>query len=66
MRTVPLGLALSAVAACASATARRADEANVAGVHPGGVLQIAWRTTLHEHGLFEPAPEECASGALAA
>ena len=30
-----------------------------------GVLQIAWRTTLHEHGLFEPAPEECASGVLA-
>ena len=31
--------------------------------HPAGVLQIAWRTTLHEHGLFEPSPEECAAGA---
>ena len=28
--------------------------------HPAGVLQIVWRTTLHDHGLFEPAPEECA------
>ena len=33
--------------------------------HPAGVLQMVWRTTLHEHGLFEPAPEECATGALA-
>jgi outer membrane protein assembly factor BamB len=51
--------------ACAAATARRADEAAATAVHPGGVLQIAWRTTLHDHGLFEPASEECASGALA-
>ena len=65
MRAALLGLALTALAACASATARRADEAAVGAVHPAGVLQIAWRTTLHEHGLFEPAPEECASGALA-
>ena len=26
---------------------------------------MVWRTTLHEHGLFEPEPEECATGALA-
>jgi outer membrane protein assembly factor BamB len=29
------------------------------------VLHLRWRTALHEHGLFEPAPEECASGVLA-
>ena len=34
-------------------------------MHPAGIVQIAWRTSLHEHGLFEPAPEECASGVLA-
>jgi hypothetical protein len=33
--------------------------------HRAGILQIVWRSTLHEHGLFEPAPEECASGVLA-
>jgi outer membrane protein assembly factor BamB len=29
------------------------------------VLQIRWRTQLHEHGLFEPSPQECATGVLA-
>jgi len=33
--------------------------------HPAGLLQIRWRAALHEHGLFEAAPEECASGVLA-
>jgi outer membrane protein assembly factor BamB len=33
--------------------------------HPAGALQVVWRTTLHEHGLFEPSPQECASGAIA-
>jgi outer membrane protein assembly factor BamB len=28
-------------------------------------LQIRWRVELHEHGLFEASPEECASGVLA-
>ena len=49
---------------CAAATARRLDNA-AAEPHRAGILQIAWRTTLHDHGLFEPAPEECASGVLA-
>ncbi|HXU00733.1 MAG TPA: PQQ-binding-like beta-propeller repeat protein, partial [Polyangia bacterium] len=59
-------LAITAVAAtgCASATVRRLDEA-AAPPHRAGILQIVWRTTLHDHGLFEPAPEECASGVLA-
>ena len=34
-------------------------------MHPAGIVQIAWRVSLHDHGLFEPAPEECASGVLA-
>jgi outer membrane protein assembly factor BamB len=25
---------------------------------------MVWRTTLHEHGLFEPDPEECATAAM--
>jgi outer membrane protein assembly factor BamB len=56
--------AVIAVAACASVTTRPVD-GNAPPPHPAGVLQLAWRTTLHEHGLFEPAPEECATGALA-
>jgi outer membrane protein assembly factor BamB len=44
--------------------ARRLDSA-AAEPHRAGILQIAWRTTLHDHGLFEPAPEECATGVLA-
>ncbi len=53
-----------AAAGCAAATVRRLDDA-VTPPHRAGILQIAWRTTLHEHGLFEPSPEECASGVLA-
>ena len=53
-----------AAAGCVAATARRLDDA-ATPPHRAGILQIAWRTTLHEHGLFEPSPEECASGVLA-
>ena len=52
------------VAGCAGSTARRLD-ADLTPPHPAGVLQILWRTTLHDHELFEPSPEECASGVLA-
>ena len=60
---VAVGL-LAALAGCASATVRRLDD-STAPVHPAGIVQIAWRVSLHDHGLFEPAPEECASGVLA-
>jgi len=67
-RTVRLGLAAlavgAAVAGCAAATVRRLDDP-AAHQHRAGILQILWRTTLHDHGLFEPSPEECASGVLA-
>ncbi|HLK90748.1 MAG TPA: PQQ-binding-like beta-propeller repeat protein [Polyangia bacterium] len=62
-RTVWLALAALA-AGCASVTARQIENAEPPA-HPAGVLHMVWRTTLHEHGLFEPAPEECATGALA-
>ncbi|HEX3902032.1 MAG TPA: PQQ-binding-like beta-propeller repeat protein [Polyangia bacterium] len=62
-RTILLA-ALAAVSGCASVTARPVGETE-APAHSAGVLQMVWRTTLHEHGLFEPEPEECATGALA-
>jgi outer membrane protein assembly factor BamB len=55
---------LGALAGCAAATVRRLDD-SAAPVHPAGVVQIQWRVSLHDHGLFEPAPEECATGVLA-
>ncbi|HSS38379.1 MAG TPA: PQQ-binding-like beta-propeller repeat protein [Polyangia bacterium] len=53
-----------AAAGCASVTARPIEPA-AEPAHPAGVLHLQWRTTLHEHGLFEPDPEECATPALA-
>jgi len=61
---VALAMSVAAAAGCAAATARRLDDATTPP-HRAGLLQIVWRTTLHEHGLFEPTPEECASGVLA-
>jgi outer membrane protein assembly factor BamB len=55
---------LIGAAGCAAATVRRLDSVE-APAHPVGVLQVRWRIPLHEHGLFEAAPEECASGVLA-
>jgi outer membrane protein assembly factor BamB len=56
-----LGL-LGAAAGCAGSTVRRADQP--AREYPAGVTQVRWRTQIHDHGLFEPRPEECASGAI--
>ena len=61
-RTI-LAVTVAVASGCAAATARRVEDVG-APAHPAGVLQLVWRTTLHEHGLFEPAPEECATGAL--
>ncbi|MFL5307126.1 MAG: PQQ-binding-like beta-propeller repeat protein [Polyangia bacterium] len=55
---------LLAAAGCASVTARPIEPATQPA-HPAGVLHLQWRTTLHEHGLFEPDPEECATPVLA-
>jgi outer membrane protein assembly factor BamB len=60
-------LAVVAVAAlpvaCANLTAR-SPEPTEEHPHPAGIAQIRWRAELHQHGLFEPTPEECATGAL--
>jgi outer membrane protein assembly factor BamB len=47
---------------CAGATARRADPPQ--RDYPAGVTSLRWRTAIHERGLFEPRPEECASGVV--
>jgi outer membrane protein assembly factor BamB len=57
-----VGAFVVAVAGCAGSTLRRADE--TPRDYPAGVTQVRWRTQIHEHGLFEPRPEECASGAI--
>lgn len=64
-RALFLSAAASAglVAACASLTARSPESADE-HPHPAGVAQIRWRTELHQHGLFEATPEECATGVL--
>ncbi|HVR63517.1 MAG TPA: PQQ-binding-like beta-propeller repeat protein [Polyangia bacterium] len=52
------------MAACAGITARPIGSRE-APEHRAGVLQIRWRTQLHQHGLFEADPQECATGVLA-
>jgi outer membrane protein assembly factor BamB len=60
-----LGVAVAALAAPSCATPGRARDPADAPAHPAGLISIRWRVALHEHGLFEPAPEECASGVFA-
>ncbi len=55
-------VALLAVDSCARTTVRRADD--IGREYPAGMLQIRWRIPVHEHGLFEARPEECAVGTL--
>jgi outer membrane protein assembly factor BamB len=57
-----LGLIASLLLGCAGATARRQDQTS--RDYPAGVTRVLWRTSIHGHGLFEPRPEECASGAI--
>ncbi|HET6284474.1 MAG TPA: PQQ-binding-like beta-propeller repeat protein [Polyangia bacterium] len=60
---VPIAVAIAS-AGCAGATVRQLGPREE-HVRPAGVVQIRWRTQLHEHGLFEPTPEECATGVIA-
>jgi outer membrane protein assembly factor BamB len=55
----------AALVGAGCATPGRARDPADAPAHPAGVVQIRWRAVLHEHGLFEAAPEECATGVLA-
>ncbi len=64
-RAVASGLLAFLVAAgfgCAGATARRAEAPE--RDYPAGVTTLRWRTAIHQRGLFEPRPEECASGVI--
>jgi outer membrane protein assembly factor BamB len=57
-----LVLAAVTLSGCYGATARRADQP--AHEYPAGVTALRWRTPINQRELFEPRPEECASGAL--
>jgi outer membrane protein assembly factor BamB len=57
-------LFLLALSGCAEATVRQLNPGDPPA-RRAGVLQIRWRTQLHEHGLFEASPQECATGVLA-
>ena len=57
-----LPLVLLMLGGCLGATVRRAE--TPAREYPAGVTQLRWRTPIHVHGLFEPRPEECASGVV--
>ena len=47
---------------CSGATVRRPDRTG--HEYPAGVTALRWRTPINQRELFEPRPEECASGAL--
>lgn len=61
-----LALALLAPVAtsCASMTAREAQPVKERTA-PAGIVHVRWRTEIHPQKLFQPSPEECASGTLA-
>jgi outer membrane protein assembly factor BamB len=50
--------------ACASMTTRQAQPVKERTA-PAGIVHVRWRTEIHAHKLFQPAPEECAAGTLA-
>lgn len=57
-----IGLASVFAVGCTSATVRRTSQER--REYPTAVLDLRWRTPIHEHGLFEPRPEECATGVV--
>ena len=65
-RALAVALALfgAAAASCASMTTREAKPVKDRAA-PAGIVHVRWRTEIHAHKLFQPQPEECASGALA-
>jgi outer membrane protein assembly factor BamB len=63
MRVLPhvlLGIAFGM--GCGGAAVRRTTDNASEGAE--NVARLRWRTSIHEHGMFEPRPEECASGAV--
>jgi outer membrane protein assembly factor BamB len=60
---VALVLAAASALGCFGATVRRADQRG-GHEYPAGVTALRWRTPINQRELFEPRPEECASGAV--
>jgi outer membrane protein assembly factor BamB len=63
-RSLALSLALGAAlaGACGGAAVRRA--ADDQREYPANVAQLRWRTSIHQHGMFDARPEEGATGAV--
>jgi outer membrane protein assembly factor BamB len=64
MRFLALTLALGGAlaGACGGASVRRTAQEQ--REYPANVATLRWRTSIHEHAMFEPRPEESASGAV--
>jgi outer membrane protein assembly factor BamB len=60
---VALVLAAASALGCFGATVRRADQRG-GHEYPAGVTALRWRTPINQRELFEPRPEESASGAV--
>jgi outer membrane protein assembly factor BamB len=56
-------LAAASALGCFGATVRRAEQSS-GHEYPAGVTALRWRTPINQRELFEPRPEECASGAV--
>lgn len=63
-RRLAAALWLLVTASCVSATTRVSEPAKDR-LPRAGLIQVRWRTEIHARKLFQPAPEECASGAIA-
>src|SRR3954466_3239159 len=65
MRLLALALALGGAlaGACGGAAVRRTEVEQ--REYPANVAHLRWRTSIHEHAMFEARPEEGASGAIA-
>lgn len=50
------------VAACAGGTVRRQEAPSAQ--YAASPFALRWRTSIHDHGLFEQRPEECATGVV--
>lgn len=55
-------LALALAAGCGGASVRRTEVEQ--REYPANVAHLRWRTSIHEHAMFEARPEEAASGAV--
>ncbi|HEX2657903.1 MAG TPA: PQQ-binding-like beta-propeller repeat protein [Polyangia bacterium] len=53
------------LASCVSATTRVAEPTTKDTLPRAGLISVRWRTEVHARKLFQPSPEECASGAIA-